>query len=247
MPGRAAFQGGTVGTGNPGLADHPSGGFAHLAHHGAQGRIQVFRAADGEGDGLKQTDFLLGAFPFRDVADDATIQTSSFGLPGSERQLQREFRAALFQAVQFDRSANKTLRNAAPDSGLMRASITVRHQKGEWLADDLFAGAAEHLTRGLVAGDHVAVAAGEDDGVGGRLHQRAELLFAFAHGPLGLPTVGHVARHHDGVSDGSFFVIRIITDFEIPPAQRGRLEPILVVHLFPFEAPVEKGFDAVPK
>src|SRR3989442_15124900 len=126
MPGRTAFKGGTVGTGNPSLAEHPSGGFAYLAHHRAQGRIQVFGAADGEGDGLQQTDFFLGALAFRDVANDAAIQTSSFCLPGSERQLQREFSTVLFQTVQFGRSANQMLRSAAadaPDSGLRRASI----------------------------------------------------------------------------------------------------------------------------
>ena len=171
-------------------------------------------------------------------------------MPGGQRQLEREFSAVFFQAVQFGGSADETLRSAAAgasDSGLVRVSITVRHQQGEWLADHLFAGPPEHVARGLVAGDRVAVAPGQDDGVGGRLHQRAELFFAFTHGALGLPTVGHVARDHDGVSDDGFFVVGIITDIEVAPVQRGHLEPFLVMHLFPFEALVEMGFDDVLK
>src|SRR5439155_23016030 len=56
VPGGTACQTGTIRAGNPGLSEDPSGGFTHLGQHGAQGRVQILRAADGEGHGLQQSD-----------------------------------------------------------------------------------------------------------------------------------------------------------------------------------------------
>ena len=125
--------------------------------------MQILRAADREGNRLQEPDLLFGALSLGDISDDATVEMSSLGLPGCQRELEREFTSISTQPGQFHRPADEADRIGAShalDSGSLGLPIPFGHQHVNGMAHHFFTGPAEHGAGGLIAGDDGAAAVG---------------------------------------------------------------------------------------
>ena len=138
---------------------------------------------------LEHAGLLLGLLAPGDVADDAAEEAPVRGLPGRERELDRELGAVRAQADDLDGLADdarglRALGHAA-DAGVVHRAEALRHQHRQRAADDVGLAQPEHALRGRVPGQHAAVVAGGDHRVVRGLGERAEALLGVAQRRLG--------------------------------------------------------------